>query len=134
MSNLDTQLTLSSDPCHVSQVEPFVDEIAQRYRLSSDTHDNMLISVTEAVTNAIIHGNGKDQRKKVSISLHRDIDAIEVRVSDQGPGFDPSAVPDPTAPENLERCGGRGLFLMQQLSDECTFMSNGRTVAMRFKI
>ncbi len=134
MSNLDTQFSLPSDPNQVEKVQPFVDEVAQRYCLSSDTQGNILVSVTEAVTNAMLHGNRGDCNKKVSISLLRHAGALEVRVSDQGAGFDPAAVPDPTSPECIEVCGGRGLFLMRELSDECRFMQNGRTVALRFNI
>lgn len=134
MSNLDTQFSFLSSPVEVDRVQPFVDELAQRYQLSPDTQGNILITLTEAVTNAIIHGNGCDCKKKVSVSLLRHSDALEVRVSDQGIGFDPNKVPDPTTDECLDKCGGRGIFLMKQLSDECRFMQNGRTVAMRFKI
>jgi serine/threonine-protein kinase RsbW len=134
MGNLDTEFTLPSDPNHVDQVLPFIDEVAQRYRLSPDLQGNMLLTLTEAVTNAMLHGNCGDTSKKVHISLLRHKDALEVRVSDQGKGFNPEHVPDPTSPECLEKCGGRGLFLMRELSDECRFMKNGSIVAMRFNL
>ena len=134
MGNLDTEFSLPSDPNHVYQVQPFIDEVAQRYRLSQDTQGNMLLSLTEAVTNAMLHGNRGDCSKKVSISLHRHKDALEVRVSDQGDGFNPDNVPDPTSPECLEKCGGRGIYLMRELSDDCRFMKNGSVVAMRFNL
>lgn len=134
MSDLHTNLTLPSNPDNVSKVEPFVHELAERYRLSPDLHGNILISLTEAVTNAMMHGNGCDCSKHVSISMRRQKDALSIRVSDEGPGFDPQGVPDPTCPEYLEKCGGRGLFLMRHLSDGCRFMRNGSTVEMRFKL
>jgi serine/threonine-protein kinase RsbW len=134
MSDLHTNLTLPSDPQNVSQVEPFVHEVAERYHLSADIHGNILVSLTEAVTNAILHGNSADCTKNVSISLRRQKDALSIQVSDEGPGFDPSNVPDPTCTELLERCGGRGLYLMRNLSDECRFMRGGSTVEMRFKL
>ena len=134
MGNLDAQFFLQSDPNHVDQVQPFIDDVAQRYRLSADTQGNMLLSLTEAVTNAMLHGNRGDCSKKVHISLHRHKDALEVRVSDQGIGFNPASVPDPTSPECIEKCGGRGLFLMRELSDDCKFMKIGSTVAMKFNI
>jgi len=134
MSDLHTNLTLPSDPQNVAKVEPFVHEVAERYNLSPDMHGNILISLTEAVTNAILHGNCADQNKCVSISLRRQKDALSIQVSDEGPGFDPSYVPDPTDPALLEKCGGRGLFLMRHLSDECNFKRNGSTVEMRFKL
>ena len=135
MSDLHTQrLTLVSNPEQVAKVEPFVDEVAQRYCLTPDTHGNILVSLTEAVTNAMLHGNGCDCSKTVSISLRRRRDALSIRVSDEGPGFNPDGVPDPTAVDLLEKCGGRGLFLMRNLSDECRFSRKGSTVEMRFKI
>ena len=134
MSNLDTQFSLPSTPDHVEKVQPFVDAVAQRYCLSAETQGNILVSVTEAVTNAMLHGNRGDCSKHVSVALLRHKGSLEVRVSDQGQGFDPGSVPDPTAYECLERCGGRGLFLMRELSDGCSFMQDGRTVSLRFNI
>lgn len=134
MSDLHTNLTLPSNPDNVSKVEPFVHELAERYKLSADLHGNILISLTEAVTNAMMHGNRGDCSKQVSISMRRQRDALSIRVSDEGPGFDPGGIPDPTCPDFLERCGGRGLFLMRHLSDGCRFMRGGSTVEMRFKL
>jgi len=134
MSDLHTNLTLPSDPNNVTKVEPFVHTVAERYKISPDVHDNILVSLTEAVTNAILHGNQGDRSKCVSISLRHQRDALSIRVSDEGPGFDPQQVPDPTSLECLEKCGGRGIFLMQHLSDECRFTSGGSTVEMKFRI
>lgn len=134
MSDLHTNLTLTSDPQSVSRVEPFVHDVATRYKLSSCTHGNILVSLTEAVTNAILHGNGGDCSKIVCISLSHQKHALSICVSDEGPGFDPQEVPDPTDLEYLEKCGGRGLFLMRNLSDECRFSCGGRTVEMRFRL
>jgi serine/threonine-protein kinase RsbW len=134
MSDLHTNLTLASDPKNVSAVEPFVHDVALRYQLAPDIHGNILISLTEAVTNAMLHGNQGDCSKIVSISLRRQKDALSIRVSDEGLGFDPGCVPDPTAPDFLDKCGGRGLFLMRNLSDECRFIRGGSCVEMRFKI
>jgi serine/threonine-protein kinase RsbW len=94
----------------------------------------MLISLTEAVTNAITHGNHYDENKVVQINLQKKSDTIAIRVSDQGRGFDPANVPDPTCEENICKCGGRGVFLMQRLCDQIQYKDNGRTVEMHFKI
>jgi serine/threonine-protein kinase RsbW len=134
MSDLHTNLSFPSNPENVSKVEPFVDEIATRYNLSPDQYGNLLISLTEAVTNAMQHGNRGDCSKHVSISLRHQSDALSVRVADEGPGFDPDTVPDPTCPERITECGGRGLFLMRNLSDECRFMRGGSMVEMRFRL
>ncbi len=134
MSAIHSNLTLLSDPNNVDKVEPFVNSVASRYNLSPDTHGNILVSLTEAVTNAILHGNQADTNKSVSISLRRQDDALAISVSDEGPGFDPNYVPDPTGLDCLEKCGGRGLFLMRHLSDGCSFKRGGSTVEMRFKL
>ena len=134
MSDLHTNLTLPSNPQQVSKVEPFVQDVATRYNLSPGIKGDLLVSLTEAVTNAILHGNGSDEAKHVSISCQHEKDSISVLVSDEGPGFDPAQVPDPTCPELLDCCGGRGLLLMRRLSYECCFSQGGRTVQMKFKI
>jgi serine/threonine-protein kinase RsbW len=127
-------LKLSSDPRNVALVESVVEQLAERYRLSPDVHGNMLISLTEAVNNAIIHGNCNDHTKTVQIQFKKRGDAISICVTDEGCGFDPCCIPDPTAPENLLKTGGRGVFLIQQLSDAVAFHNNGSTVEMQFKI
>ncbi len=127
-------LRLSSDPRNIAEVENFVHRIVHRYRLDSDQQGNILISLTEAVNNAIIHGNGQDRSKKVSIRLRENRGRLAIQVSDEGKGFDYRKIPDPTKPENLHKCGGRGVFLMQSLSDGLSFRNGGRTVEMQFKI
>lgn len=127
-------LKLNSHPGSVSAVEPFVEKLVDRYNLGPDKQCNLLISLTEAVTNAIIHGNCKQEAKTVQVRSRKEKDCLAVRVSDEGNGFDYDSLPDPTAPENLCRCGGRGVFLMKQLSDNIRFYNNGSTVEMRFKL
>lgn len=127
-------LKFTSDPGNVSKVEPFVDSLVMRYNLSPDKQCNILISLTEAVTNAIVHGNCRQENKTVEVKTRKERDRIALRVTDQGPGFDYDNLPDPTAPENLCKCGGRGVFLMRQLSDNIRFFNNGSTVEMIFKI
>ena len=127
-------LRLPSNPRNVCQVESFVQRIVEKYRISPDVYGNILISLTEAVNNAIIHGNRKDESKTVKIQLSKDNGHLAIRVSDEGHGFDYRSIPDPTAPENLTKCGGRGVFLMQQLSDRVNFHDDGRTVEMQFRL
>lgn len=133
-STKSVMLRLPSNPRNVCQVENFVQRIVEKYRISPDVYGNILISLTEAVNNAIIHGNRKDESKTVQIQLSKDQGHLAIRVSDEGRGFDYRSIPDPTAPENLAKCGGRGVFLMQQLSDRIHFHDNGRTVEMQFRL
>jgi serine/threonine-protein kinase RsbW len=127
-------LKLASEPKSIAEVEQFVVNVVNRYRLNDDQHGNILISLTEAVNNAIIHGNCQDSSKKVSIRLREGKDKLAFQVSDEGCGFDFREVPDPTKPENVCKCGGRGVFLMQRLSDNISYRNGGRTVEMQFKI
>jgi serine/threonine-protein kinase RsbW len=134
MSEKDTILALPSNPENIAHVEPLVGKVAEKFNLSADQQDNILLSLTEAVVNAIVHGNRGDISKNVRISLRKNKSSLAFRVSDEGKGFDPRQLQDPTAPDRIEECGGRGVFLMQQLSDNCRFMNGGRTVEMKWKI
>ncbi len=129
-----TILKLPSNPRNITVIESFVNRLVEKYQISPDLHCNILVSLTEAVNNAIIHGNCSDESKNVSIRLKRTHNTLAISVTDEGCGFDPRKVPDPTAPENLTKCGGRGVFLIQELSDAVSFRNNGATVEMKFKI
>ena len=126
------EITLISDPKNVAQVESFVEQIAKKYSISPNLYGNILISLTEAVTNAITHGNCNDCNKMVAIRLERQGKQLAFIVSDQGEGFDFENLPDPTTPDNLLRIGGRGVFLMRQLADRIIYHDDGRTVEMVF--
>jgi anti-sigma regulatory factor (Ser/Thr protein kinase) len=127
-------LKLASKQGSVSKVEPFVEQLVSRYNLNPDKKCNILVSLTEAVTNAIVHGNGMEEGKTVKVKTKRESDCLSLRVSDEGRGFDVNDLSDPTTPEHITECGGRGVFLMKQLSDNVRFFNNGSTVEMRFKL
>jgi serine/threonine-protein kinase RsbW len=127
-------LKLLSTTGSVSAVEPFVEQLVNRYNLDPNKQCNILISLTEAVTNAIVHGNGEMEDKTVQVRSRKEKNCIALRVTDEGNGFDYNNLPDPTRPEHLCECGGRGVFLMRQLSDHVSFYDNGSTVEMRFKL
>ncbi len=134
MANTVNMLELVSDPQNVSKVEPFVEGLVDRYQIQPEVYGNILISLTEAVTNAIMHGNGADEKKKVKVKAEPRSNKIAFLISDEGPGFDYSNLPDPTAPENILKIGGRGVFLMKQLSDLVVFSDNGSTVEIQFSV
>jgi serine/threonine-protein kinase RsbW len=129
-------ITITSDPHNIAQVETFVENIRTQYNISDDAYGNILISVTEAANNAIIHGNECDPAKTVKIDCSPDErgKALSFTITDQGKGFDYNNLPDPTAPENLEMPCGRGVFLMMQLADMVVFSGKGATVEMQFRI
>ena len=83
-------------------IESFIDNAKERFSLSDDIYGNIMIAVTEAVNNAIMHGNQSDKAKNVRIILTLNDNVIKFKISDEGDGFDYNNLPDPTAPENLE--------------------------------
>jgi serine/threonine-protein kinase RsbW len=88
----------------------------------------------EATNNAIIHGNNSDPNKNVKIEIQMLEKELKVLIEDQGIGFDHKNIPDPTAPENVEKINGRGIFLMERLSDEILYLEEGRIVELKFKL
>lgn len=115
-------------------IESFIDNAKDKYSIDDDIYGNIMIAVTESVNNAIRHGNALQNNKNVFISLNLEQDIITFTVQDQGPGFDYDNLPDPTSPENLDKPGGRGIFLMKHLADEVKFKDEGRLVEMRFYV
>ena len=129
-------LTITSDPHNIAQVEAFVEDVRAKYNVADDAYGNILISLTEAANNAMIHGNGSDPSKMVEITVTPDSrgKSLTFAVTDHGKGFDYNNLPDPTAPENIDQPCGRGVFLMMQLADLVVFSNNGSTVEMKFRI
>ncbi len=113
-------------------VESFIDNAKDKYELDDDIYGNIMIAVIESVNNAIVHGNNADKEKNVDLSLLFDEEQIRFIIKDQGNGFNINDLPDPTAPENLERAGGRGIFLMKHLADEVNFENDGQKVELTF--
>jgi serine/threonine-protein kinase RsbW len=113
-------------------IESFIDNAREKYHLNDDIYGNIMIAVTEAVNNAIKHGNQNNSRKNVSLALALEEGVIKFRVEDEGNGFDYEHLPDPTSPENLEKPGGRGIFLMKHLADEVAFGEKGKVVELSF--
>lgn len=133
-TEIDEMIELNSHISNIPKVETFVENVVEKFDVAPEVYGNILISLTEAVTNAIVHGNDHDESKKVMVQMEKRAKDIAFKVTDEGPGFDFSTLPDPTAPENLLRIGGRGVFMMKQLSDLVVFSNNGNTVEMIFKV
>lgn len=132
MKNIRIEIPSLSE--NIRMIESFIDNAKEKYELDDDIYGNIMIAVTEAVNNAIKHGNQNNSSKNVSLSLSLEEGLIRFRVEDEGVGFDYSHLPDPTAPENLEKPGGRGIFLMKHLSDEVNFKEKGKIVELAFYI
>lgn len=121
-------------PTDLEVVEEAVDLLA-RHCLASGlpphtARFNFRVVLAEALANAIIYGNRMDPEKSVDVRVVVSRSGLTVHVCDQGDGFDPSGVPDPTEPDRLERDDGRGLFLIRNLVDEVRFNERGNTICM----
>ena len=126
-------LEIISQPQSINIIEKVIDDLKNEFEIHEDSYGNILVAVTEAVNNAIIHGNGLDPEKQVKVSYEIEGDRIMFTISDEGKGFDYYNLPDPTAPENLEKPTGRGVFLMKHLADQVIFSENGKVVELYFK-
>ena len=114
-------LEIESNPNNLITVEEFVNYFSKELNLDDTKLSGLLLAVTEAVTNAIIHANKCDETKKVQVNVTKNDNKLTIAIKDEGKGFDPSKVPDPTSPENLLKDSGRGLYLMKIYSDELKF-------------
>ena len=117
----------------VANAAAAVAEFVGRSGVSDDAAFGIDMAVREAVTNAVLHGNRQDENKTVDIVLKSSPDAVEISIHDQGAGFNPESVPDPTATENLLKTSGRGIFFMRTFMDEVDWLirpEGGTTVRM----
>ena len=127
-------LQIASDIQNLRLVEKLIDELSIELDLSDESYGNVLVATMEATNNAIVHGNKLDPEKVVVLKVLLEKDQLVVNITDQGVGFNPKVIPDPTAPENIEKINGRGIFLMERLSDEIQFLDEGRVVELKFKV
>lgn len=131
---MEREIKINSIPENLREVEKLIDEISAQYSLESDMYGKVLIASIEAVNNSIVHGNKSNPDKIVAIGVENNNEKLRIFIKDEGPGFDYDHIPDPTAPENIENIHGRGVFLMNHLSDEVNFLDNGAGVELIFNI
>lgn len=130
----DIRIQIPSLVENIRIVESFIDNAKEKYSLTEDIYGNIMIAITESVNNAIVHGNNSDKNKNVSLTLSLNESMVKFTVEDEGKGFDYDNLDDPTAPENLEKTGGRGIFLMKNLCDEVSFLEEGKKIELCFYI
>ncbi|MBI9066290.1 MAG: ATP-binding protein [Salinivirgaceae bacterium] len=131
---MNKEIRIPSRIENISMIENLIDEVSIELGLVADLYGNVLIAVIEAVTNAIVHGNKLQEDKFVSIWLKSENTNLEVKIQDEGNGFEFDNVPDPTKPDNVEKPDGRGVFLMKHLADGISFDKGGSIVVLKFSI
>jgi serine/threonine-protein kinase RsbW len=130
---MNKRLIIESRIDNLRVVEKEIDEISSEIGIKQDYYGKILVTTMEAVNNAIVHGNKCDETKIVEIRIAYRNRILKITVTDEGRGFIPKNIPDPTKPENIENFHGRGVFLMSKLADEIEFNERGNEVTMSFK-
>ena len=126
------RIEIDSDLSNLSIIESLIDKLCVSIHMNEDLYGNVLISVTEAFNNAVIHGNLLVHTQKVLLEVFEDDFSFSFKISDSGVGFNFLDIPDPTSPVNLEKENGRGIFLIKNLSDDVSFTNNGATIIIKF--
>lgn len=127
------RIKIESDINNLNIVEKTIDVVTNQIGINQDNYGKILVATLEAVNNAIVHGNKSDTSKFVEIEIAFKENLLQIEITDEGAGFRPEKVPDPTFPENIEAINGRGVFLMSKLADEIEFNKKGNSVKLRFK-
>ncbi len=128
-----SRLDISSNIENVRSVEPFLKKFCTQHKLCKNTYSDMLLVLTEAVTNSIKHGNELDPSKKVTIELQRhNCGKVCFEIKDEGKGFDPMKVPDPTQPNRITQPNGRGLMLMNAIANKVDYTQKGKCCKIEF--
>jgi serine/threonine-protein kinase RsbW len=123
-------VVIPSDPAEARRVQEDIERLLRANHASEKEIFGIRLALEEALVNAIKHGNQMDRSKTVKVVSSVEAERFEVEVTDEGTGFDPGDVPDPTAVENLERPCGRGLMLMRYYMSEVSFSPRGNSVRM----
>ena len=127
------RLKIESKLSNLRLIENAIDEITGAIGIKQDNYGKIMVAALEAVNNAVTHGNRSDPNKIVDVEIAFEDNDINITVTDEGEGFNPDSIPDPTMPENIEELSGRGVFLMTKLADSIKFNEKGNSVKMSFK-
>ena len=133
LNTMHKQLKISSKIGNLCIVERAIEDVIYETGITHVNYGKILVSTLEAVNNAILHGNNGNPEKIVEIEISCINNDLTIRVTDEGNGFKPENIPDPTKPENIEAQNGRGVFLMSRLADSIKYNDKGNTVTLTFK-
>ena len=128
------RLLIPSKTENIVLVEKLVDDVCDLFDIKEEIYGHILVALTEAVNNGLQHGNKANPDTNIEVTFKVKDDTLFFTVKDQGKGFDPNTLPDPTDPQNIEKPTGRGIFLMKHLCDNVNFEDNGTKVIMEFRL
>lgn len=128
------EIILSSSFDEVERLEHYVNDLQRWAEFNDEDYARIMLTLSEAATNAIVHGNKENPEKKVIIRGFLNGNKLLISVKDEGDGFDPDSIPDPLKEENLMNIGGRGVYLIKEYADDLDFDENGTKLEMMFKL
>lgn len=135
LSNFEEEIIFSSVFTNISYAEKIVNHINEKQEIPEILYGNILLALSEGINNAIVHGNKFNKDKLIYVTYKLQNENLIIEIKDEGDGFNPVELPDPTSPENVEKLYGRGVFLMISLSDKTEFEYNeGQIVRMYFNL
>lgn len=130
----DQSIKFASRYENLAIAEKLINDVSEQFQLPEDYYGNILVAVTEAVNNAIQHGNKSNPDKNIEVAFKKQDNKLHFIIKDEGEGFDYENIPDPTDPANIEKINGRGVFLMKNLADGVEFSENGKVVSLHFEL
>jgi serine/threonine-protein kinase RsbW len=131
---LERELIIASELKELNNLRLFLNQIFTETDLNRSYFNRVLLGLSEAVSNSIIHGNNSDCSKKVFIRFLYQKQKLVITITDEGSGFSFDNVEDPTKPDNLKKENGRGLFLIQQIADEVCFFEGGKRIQILYSL
>jgi len=131
VNNTSEILLIKSDKKELQYVETFLSDIFRKYKLPPYQFGKVLLCVSEAILNSIHHGNKDIITKSVKICIGCDSNSINIEVSDEGKGFDPSMIEDPTMDINIRKESGRGIHIIKSLCDQIEYKNNGSCIRIK---
>ena len=135
INNFENQVSFPSVFSNISYSEKIIKELEKKLSISEEKYGNILLSLSEAINNAIVHGNKFDPKKSVTVAYKYNNGILKIEIKDQGEGFDPSQIANPTSAENIENLYGRGVYIIISLSDKVEFeYEKGQLVRIIFNI
>jgi serine/threonine-protein kinase RsbW len=128
ISNAPKILLIQSEISELKKVERFIHDVIEEYNLNKKYFNKIYLCVSEAVINSIKHGNKNNKQKKVSIGIDCKNHVLELRIEDEGDGFEIKNIQDPTRYENIKNESGRGIFIIKNMSDKLEFNKKGNRI------
>lgn len=128
------ELILKSTYEDLNKLEGFLNDLQSKLNFNDEFYARLMLTVSEAATNGIVHGNGLDPNKKVTLVAEYKDDLLKISSHDEGTGFEPQEVPNPLADENLLKTSGRGVFLMSEYADSVEYEDEGRKLILEFSL